>query len=191
VWAAAGMLFLVQLAPGFATPLFYYQTDTLHFSPAYIGDLLLASSLFGIAAALLYARVCKLFTLRALLVMAIVASVVSTLFYLGYRSWISALIIESLAGFVATLAQLPLFDLAVRATPEGSEAFGYSLMMSVWNIGMSLSDVFGSWLFAQYHLNFMSLVWLNAGTTALVLLAIPFLPARIVQQREQDRIPPP
>ena len=111
------------------------------------------------------------------------ANVASTLFYLGYHSWVSALMIESLAGFVGTLAQLPLFDLAIRATPRGSEAFGYSLMMSVWNIGMSLSDVFGSWLFAHYHLNFMNLVWLNAGTTALALLAIPFLPARIVAAR--------
>jgi predicted MFS family arabinose efflux permease len=187
VWSAAGMLFLVQLAPGFTTPLFYYQTDTLHFSPEYIGDLALASSLFGIGAALVYARVCKHVALRTLLVLAIAASVVSTLFYLGYDSWVSALTIESLAGFVGTLAQLPLFDLAVRATPRGSEAFGYSLMMSVWNIGMSLSDVFGSWLFAHYRLNFMNLVWLNAGTTALALLAIPFLPARIVKQREEDR----
>jgi len=38
---------------------------------------------------------------------------------------------------------------------------------------MSLSDVFGSWLFAHYQLNFMNLVWLNAGTTALALVAIP------------------
>jgi hypothetical protein len=54
---------------------------------------------------------------------------------------------------------------------------------------MSLSDVFGSWLFTRYHLNFMNLVWLNAGTTALALLAIPLLPAAIVGRREED--PPP
>jgi MFS family permease len=189
MWSAAGMLLLVQLAPGFTTPLFYYQTNTLRFTPEFIGDLALASSALGIVAALLYARVCRHMTLRTLLLLAIAANVVSTMFYLGYHSWESALTIESLAGFVGTLAQLPLFDLAVRATPQGSEAFGYALMMSVWNIGMSISDVFGSWLFAQYHLNFMNLVWLNAGTTALALLAIPFLPAAIVKRREEDDLP--
>lgn len=188
VWSAAGMLFLVQLAPGFATPLFYYQTDTLRFRPEFIGDLALASGCFGIVAAILYNHLCKRLTLRTSLVLAIAASVVSTLFYLGYHSWTTALIIESLAGFVGTLAQLPLFDLAIRATPQGSEAFGYSLMMSVWNIGMSLSDVLGSWLYAHYHLNFMNLVWLNAGATALALLAIPFLPGRIVNRREADSV---
>ena len=74
-------------------------------------------------------------------------------------------------------------------TPKGGEAFGYALMMSVWNIGMSLSDVCGSWLFAAYHLSFMNLVWLNVGTTALALLAVPLLPARIVGQREEDGTP--
>lgn len=190
MWSAAGMLLLVQLAPGFTTPLFYYQTNTLGFSPDFIGELLLASSGFGILAALLYARVCKRFELRTLLLLAIAISVVGTVAYLGYVSWEAALVIESLTGFVGTLAQLPLFDLAVRATPRGSEAFGYSLMMSVWNIGMSLSDVFGSWLYAHYHLNFMSLVWLNAGTSALALIAVPFLPAAIVKRREEDAVRP-
>lgn len=189
VWSAAGMLLLVQIAPGFGTPLFYYQTNTLGFSPQFIGDLALANSLLGIVAALVYSRICRGLALRTLLILAIAVSVLSTLFYLGYRSRGSALAIESLAGFVGTLAQLPLFDLAIRATPQGSEAFGYSLMMSVWNIGTSVSDVFGSWLFANYHLNFASLVWLNAGTTALALLAIPFLPGRIVNRREEDNLP--
>ena len=59
VWGAAGMLFLVQISPGFATPLFYYQTDSLGFSPQFIGDLLLASSCLGILAAWIYGGLCK------------------------------------------------------------------------------------------------------------------------------------
>ena len=189
VWSAAGMLFLAQLAPGFTTPLFYYQTNTLRLSSAFIGDLVLASSSFGILGSLIYGSICKRLPLRTLLVLSIAGSAASTMFYLGYHSWLSALIIESLAGLVGTLAQLPLVDLALRATPPGNEAFGYSLMMSVWNIGLSVSDLVGSWLFARYHLNFMNLVWLNAGTTALALLAMPFLPANIVKRREEDRLP--
>jgi CubicO group peptidase (beta-lactamase class C family) len=33
------------------------------------------------------------------------------------------------------------------------------------------------------------LVWLNAATTALALLAIPFLSAKIVQRREEETSP--
>ena len=40
-------------------------------------------------------------------------------------------------------------------------------MMSIWNIASALSDIAGSWLYDHYHLTFMNLVWLNAGTTAL------------------------
>jgi predicted MFS family arabinose efflux permease len=97
-----------------------------------------------------------------------------------------ALVVEGLAGMGLTLAQLPLFDLAARATPKGSEALGYSLMIALWNIGLSLSDIIGSALFEKYGLTFMNLVWVNAGTTALVLVVIPFLPGRLVDKKEGE-----
>jgi hypothetical protein len=37
VWSAAGMLFLVYTVPGFTTPMYYLQTDTLKFSQPFIG----------------------------------------------------------------------------------------------------------------------------------------------------------
>jgi len=46
----------------------------------------------------------------------------------------------------------------------------------VRNGGQALSDIFGSWLIDQHHVTFFNLVWLNAGTTALILIVIPFLP---------------
>ena len=55
-------------------------------------------------------------------------------------------------------------------------------MMSVRNGGQALSDIFGSWLIDQHHVSFFNLVWLNAGTTALILIVIPFLP-RILTDR--------
>ena len=96
------------------------------------------------------------------------------------------MIIEGAAGLGLTLAQLPLFDLAARATPKGSEALAYSLMIACWNWGLSLSDVLGSWLFDKFDQTFMNLVWVNAGTTALVLIVVPFLPAQLVDCREGE-----
>src|SRR2546430_14113907 len=71
-------------------------------------------------------------------------------------------------------------DLAARATPRGSEGLGFALMMSVRNAALAVSDIFGSWLIERHQVSFFSLVWLNAGTTALVLLAVPFLPRGVV-----------
>jgi hypothetical protein len=31
------------------------------------------------------------------------------------------------------------------------------------------------------------LIWLNAGTTALVLLALPFLPRALIEQRDGEQ----
>ena len=41
-----------------------------------------------------------------------------------------AMAIESVGTFLQYLAYLPLFDLAVRCTPKGSEALGYSLLIA-------------------------------------------------------------
>lgn len=58
---------------------------------------------------------------------------------------------------------------------------GFALMMSVRNLALiGISDVLGSWLVDRWHFTFHNLVWLNAGTTALVIFAVPFLPARLI-----------
>jgi hypothetical protein len=77
-------------------------------------------------------------------------------------------------------------SLAARATPKGSEALGYSLMLALGNLGRSLSEVLGSHLFDKFQLGFMNPLWLNAGTTALVLVAVPFLPAYRVDKKEGE-----
>lgn len=57
-------------------------------------------------------------------------------------------------------------------------------MMSVLNVTQSLSDVSGSWLMDHQHISSLKLVWLNAGTTALVLFAIPLLPSGLIEKRD-------
>ncbi|MCF7734441.1 MAG: hypothetical protein K9N23_22350 [Akkermansiaceae bacterium] len=84
------------------------------------------------------------------------------------------------------LVQMPLFDLAARATPKGSEALGYSIIISVWNWGLLCSDLLGSALYENYRLPFKTLVWINAATTLVVLVAVPFLPKLLVDRREEE-----
>lgn len=186
LWIAGGLLFLIQVAPGLYTPLFYYQTNTLHFTPQFIGNLGMIYGGMGLLGAFLYPFVCRRFRLRTLLALAIVCTIASNLAYLGYVSRNAAMIIEGATGLGLTLAQLPLFDLAARATPKGSEALAYSLIIACWNWGLSLSDVLGSWLFDKFDQTFMNLVWINAGTTALVLVVVPFLPGRLVDRKEGE-----
>ncbi len=185
LWSAAGMLFLVYIVPGFATPIYYYQTDTLKFSQQFIGTLAAVSGGMGMLGALFYAVVCRRISLRNMMYLAIALNATFTLTYLFYNSAIAAIFIDGQNGFVFTLAELAMMDLAARATPKGNEAMGFALMMSIRNISLiGISDVLGSWLMDKHHFTFHNLVWLNSTTTALVIIAIPFLPKILVDSSD-------
>ncbi len=70
-----------------------------------------------------------------------------------------------------------MMDLAVRATPSGSEGLGFSLMMSVRNLCLFGSDWFGSKLLDAYHLQFNTLVIANSVMSGLIVPLV-FLSAR-------------
>jgi hypothetical protein len=185
LWAAGVFLALVYITPGFATPLLYLQTDSLKFATPYIGLLETIEGATGLVGALVYAVLCRRFTLRQLLTASIALNAVSTLLYLGYSAR-SAPIVHGLGGLVTIGSELALMDLAVRATPSGCESLGFSLMMSARNFALKGSDVIGSWLLDSRGWTFPQLVWLNAGTTAVVLIFIPLLPRLLMSRREGE-----
>ena len=59
-------------------------------------------------------------------------------------------------------------------------------MMSARNLALGGSDVIGSKLVDSYGWLFHQLVWLNAGTTALVLVFLPLLPNVIMSRKDGD-----
>jgi predicted MFS family arabinose efflux permease len=186
LWAAAAMIVLVVAAPGFGTPLLFYQTDVLKFAPEFIGVLGVVAAAGGVVASWGYTRFCRRYDLRALLAASIVIHGALTLLYLAYRSPVTALLITAIEGATAALAILPLYDLAARATPRGSEALGFCIILSVWNLTTMLSDFAGSWMYTEWSLTFNHLIWINTATTLLVLVAVPFLPRALTDRREGD-----
>jgi MFS family permease len=194
MWAAAALLFFVFMAPGFGIAMNYYQQDVLRFSTEFIGRLQALAGIGGIVATGLYAYFCRKLSLRPLLLGGILLNAISSLLYLWYRSPQSAMIIDTANGFLAILGILPLFDLAARATPKGSESFGYALLMSVYNIAVfAISNPIGSWLYehpsAGWHHNLSRLIWLNTGTSLVALVLVPILPRILVSQREGESRP--
>ena len=187
MWMTSILLFLVYLAPGLQTPLLYYQQDVLKLDVRFMGVLQLAGGAGVLAGAAVYTWMCRRLPLKLTLMGGIVLNAVAALLYLGYRSATAALVIDTTAGFVVALGTLPLYDLATRATPSGSESFGYALMMSVRNLSLfGISDVLGSLLYGRLHLGFERLVWINAASSAAVLLFVPFLPAVLLARREGE-----
>lgn len=184
MWAAAGLMLLYYIAPGFGTAMFYRQQNDLHMTTQLQGWLGLAVSIIGVGTAVFYGWACERMNLRTLLFAAIGLSTFTTIFYIYYASIPLAFTIDTINAFGATLAELALMDLAVRATPAGSEGLGFSLMVSVRNIALFGTDVLGSKLLDDYHWHFDWLVFANAGTTAIALPFIFLLPAALVRRHD-------
>jgi predicted MFS family arabinose efflux permease len=186
LWSAVGLTFLFYVAPGFQSLLYYYQSNVLKFSDQQIGWLATISGVCAVFGALSYGLICRRFNLRVLLFFGIAMNAAAILLYLGYHSQTAAYFVEGSTGFFSTLGIIPLYDLSARVTPKGSEALGYSLLMGIGNFAISLSDVVGTRLADHFHLQFMQMVWINAGTTAMVLVFIPFLPRAVMTRKEGE-----
>ena len=186
MWAAAALMALFYIAPGFGTALFYKQQNDLHLSTQAQGFLQLIAGVFGVLAAVGYGILCRRLNLRTLLVGCMVVATAANLGYLFYSSAGRAQAIEGLNGFGYTLAELALMDLAVRSTPAGSEGLGFSLMVSVRNLALFGTDWFGSKLLDQYHFSFDSLVIANSATTVIAVPLVFLLPRLIVLRKDAE-----
>ena len=186
MWGAAGLMALFYIAPGFATALFYKQQNELHLDTQAQGFLQLIAGVCGVLAALGYGVLCRRLNLRTLLVGCMIFATTANLGYLFYSSAGRAQAIEGLNGFGYTLAELALMDLAVRATPAGSEGLGFSLMVSVRNLALFGTDWFGSHLLDEYHFSFDSLVLANSLTTLIAVPLVFLLPRLLVSRKEAE-----
>jgi len=184
------LVFFIQAVPTFRSTCFYqYQTETLHYSDAALGWLGLTGYGVALLSSGVYAWFCRKVPLRASLYAAILLTSLSALPYLSYQAYtpymLRASAIEGSGTFLQYLAYLPLFDLIVRSTPKGSEALGYSVLISVWNIGLMIGGKIGPTLYEHVlNKNMNQLIWLNAGITLAGVGLVFLLPRALVAQRE-------
>ncbi len=185
LWMAILFVALFYFSPGFSTPLYYRQTEELKMNQQFIGNLGVFSGGCGLLAAVVYSQLVKRVPLKSLLVIGVTLAAAGTLFYLKYNSKSTAMFCEAQNGFFFTLAELAILDFAARATPKGCEGLGYSLILSIRNVALFGADIVGSKLSDDLKWPFSNLVFLNSGTTAIVLILIPFLPLAIMRTRDR------
>ena len=181
------LLWFIQAVPTFRSTCFYqHQTVDLHYDNSQLGWLTLAGYGVSLLSSGLYAWWCRRANLRLSLYGAVLATSLSALPYLFYTSSLPrAFAIEAAGNFLQILAYLPLFDIAIRSTPKGSEALGYSLLIGVWNIGLMIGIKTGPSLYEHvFHKNINDLIWLNAGVTLAGMILVFLQPKNLVDCRE-------
>jgi hypothetical protein len=186
MWAAAGLMALFYLAPGLATATFYRQQNELHMGTEAQGLLQTLAGIGGVSAACLYILACRRWNLKTLLLWCVSIAGLTSLGYLFYTTPLRADVVETVYGFGFVMAEMALMDLAVRATPPGSEGLGFSLMMSVRNLALFGSDWFGSKMLDRFHWTFSGLVLGNAATTFIVVPLVFLLPLLIVGRKDAE-----
>jgi predicted MFS family arabinose efflux permease len=185
MWAAAGFSFLFYFAPGIQTALFYRQQDVLHMSTAQQGLMLFLNGGFAMLTAAIYGTwAAKRWSLRRLLFWCILLGAIAQICYALYNSMVQAYVIESLWGLGWAAADMSLTDLYMRATPAGSEALGFSLMVSVRNLSLFGADWLGAKAMETYHLQFSTMAIANGVVSLIALPFVFLLPGLIVDQKD-------
>jgi hypothetical protein len=124
--------------------------------------------------------------LRIFLVIGLIASALVTLGYLFYNTYGLAQVIDTANGLGMTQGEIAVMHLAVRATPAGSEALGFAVLMAVRNFFMWGSDWLGSAMLESVHMSFGLLEYISAGTTLLAVPLALMLSRALVNNRDND-----
>ena len=186
LWVAVGMISLVLAIPSFATLMTFKQRNELGLSFEQIGYLRSIYGGGGLLGAVIFRVICGKLSLRWTLAIGLVVLSLSNLAFFWYNSLPAAFCIEAMNGLVITLIQAPLFDLAARSTPKGSEALGYGLIMAVWSNVQQFAPWFGASLNQHFGITLGGLIWLNVVVAMALVLLVPLMPRSIMDRREGE-----
>ena len=179
LWCTAFFLVLCNAPQTFSSSLYFHQTEQLGFANIDIGYLNSISAIANVATAASYGVMRARLPLRMLLIAGISCGALAALGFFFYRSWYAAIAIEIARGVLTTIGVLVLMEIAVRATPERVAAMGFALLMSAWNIGVSIGDYAGALAIETKVVTFYQLALCFAALSILTLLAIPLLPRSV------------
>ena len=184
LWVAVGCISLVLAIPSFSTLITFKQRNELGFSFQEIGYLRCTFGVFGLLGAFAFRIMCGRFSLRWTLSIGLIIFSLGNLAFFFYNSMPAAFCIEALYGIMITLIQAPLFDLAARSTPKGSEALGYGLIMAVWSNIQQFAPWLGSTLNQTFHVSLSGLIWINVAVAMALVGLVPLMPRSIMSRRE-------
>ncbi len=185
IWPATIIFFLWNFGPGWGTPMFYYLTETVKLSSQLFGTFTAMQWLFFIPSAILYAPLCRRFSLSSLLWWGtLVAILQGPIMFLarGPASAISVAVLYGLFGGFPTAAYV---DLIMRSCPEGLEGTGMMLAVTTASaVAANSGNLLGSWIYSTG--GFASAVAITTLATALIVPMLRWVPKSVIASREGE-----
>jgi Na+/melibiose symporter-like transporter len=194
ILAIGVFLFLWNFNPFSSTVLYYYSTEALHFSEQLVGSLTSWHAVGLMTGSVVYGVVCRRIPMRLLIHGAIVAGVVATIAYWGYRDATSGMVISLLVGVVYAIGSLIQLDLAARVCRVETAGTTFALLMSLTNLSAALSQGVGGTIYESiaekwgYASAFQILVAAGALFTAACWLLIPILSQIKLSPSKAERV---
>ena len=179
--AIGTFLFLWNFNPFSSTVLYYYSTEALHFSEQFVGSLSSWHAVGLLTGSILYGVICRKIPMPWLIHGSIVAGIVATIAYWGYRDATSGVVISLSVGVVYAIGSLIQLDLAARVCRLETAGTTFALLMSLTNLSTALSQGVGGTIYEVmagqwgYASAFQILVAAGALFTAGCWLLMPIL----------------
>jgi Na+/melibiose symporter-like transporter len=174
-------LFLWSFNPFSSTVLYYYSIQALHFSEQFVGSLTSWNAVGLLTGSILYGVICRKIPMPWLIHGSIVAGILATIAYWGYRDATTGVLISVAVGVVYSIGSLIQLDLAARVCRPKTAGTTFALLMSLTNLGTALSQGIGGSLYEAmverwgHAPAFQMLVAVGALFTAGCWLLMPFL----------------
>jgi hypothetical protein len=123
-------------------------------------------------------------SLRWLLALGIATSAIGSFGYVFYWSLSAAIVIDGANGFLTTLWELAMMEMAAWVAPGAAAAASFALLMGVSNAGTAIGDYVAAEFVEWGLLSLPGIGALYAVLTMLVVIAVPILPPLLFGSRE-------
>lgn len=200
LWVLVVFIFYLIVTPGTNTAQVYFETDALHLSKQFIGNLRSWTSAGVLTALFLYGTLSSRLSARTLVFGAWLMDCSAYLLLLNIHNAPSAEWVSLLVAASGTIYGLCLYTLAGRACPVGAEGAVYGLVLSAIALGGALGDKLGGSLYDAFGPNnplhhysvahgWTSMLWFGLGFTVIAAGFIPFLPAWAKSSERLSAVP--
>lgn len=166
--------FLWNFLPAFGVPLYFYESKTLGFAQASIGQLAGWNAAGMLCASFAFPLIMKLMNVRKQLYLTGILVALSTVSFLAMSTPESAILLEFFRGFANLIAILAIYGLAADVCPKRIEVSIMAILVALRNFATYLATYTGGQLFSYvFHGDFSLLLLFSLVSPLLSLLIVP------------------